>query len=81
MKVKSFQGGYDKNFSYLIWCPKTKLAAIIDPSTEINPIIEHIEENNLILSKIIGVKEHIILHIIPLAPCSMDKKYIMNQLI
>ena len=58
MKIESFQGGYDKNFSYLIWCPKTKLAAIIDPSTEINPIIEHIEENNLILSKILITHSH-----------------------
>ena len=42
MKVKSFLGGFDKNFCYLIWCEKTKIAAIIDPSTEIAPIQEHI---------------------------------------
>ena len=30
MNIESFQGGYDKNFSYLIWCEKTKLAAIIN---------------------------------------------------
>ena len=44
MKIKSFQGGYDKNFSYVIWCEETKHAALIDASTEINPIIEYIEE-------------------------------------
>ena len=43
MKIQSFQGGYDKNFTYVIWCPETKLSAIIDPSTEINPIIEYLE--------------------------------------
>ena len=58
MKIKSFQGGYDKNFTYLIWCSKTKLAAIIDPSTEINPIIEHIENHDLILSKILITHTH-----------------------
>ena len=58
MKIKSFQGGYDKNFTYLIWCSKTKLAAIIDPSTEINAIIEHIENHDLILSKILITHTH-----------------------
>ena len=58
MKIKSFQGGYDKNFSYLIWCEKTKLSAIIDPATEINPIIEFIESNQLILTKILITHTH-----------------------
>ena len=43
MNIQSFQGGYDKNFTYVVWCQETKLAAIIDPSTEITPIIEYIE--------------------------------------
>ena len=51
MNIKAFQGGYDKNFSYVIWCEETKHAALIDASTEINPIIEYIEDiqqgNNL----------------------------------
>ena len=58
MKIKSFQGGYDKNFTYVIWCSRTKLAAIIDPSTEINPIIEYIENHDLILSKILITHTH-----------------------
>ena len=48
----------DKNFTYVIWCPETKLSAIIDPSTEINPIIEYFEKNNLILSKILITHTH-----------------------
>ena len=40
MKIKTFEGGYDKNLCYVIWCTDTKVAAIVDPSVEINPIIE-----------------------------------------
>ena len=58
MKVKSFLGGFDKNFCYLVWCEKTKIAAIIDPSTEINPIAEYIEKEKLILSKLLITHTH-----------------------
>ena len=58
MNIQSFQGGYDKNFSYIVWCPQTKLAAIIDPSTEITHIMEYIENNDLILSKILVTHTH-----------------------
>ena len=39
MKIKSFLGGFDKNFSYLIWCDKTKIAAIIIGIITINDLI------------------------------------------
>ena len=58
MKIKTFLGGFDKNFCYLVWCEKTKISAIIDPSTEINPIIEYIENNQLILSKVLITHTH-----------------------
>ena len=58
MKIKHFIGGYDKNLSYLLWCSKSKQAAIIDPSVEINPIIEYITKNNLILDKILITHSH-----------------------
>ena len=58
MNVHSFQGGFDKNLSYLVWCNKTKIAAIIDPSVEINPIIELIQKNNLFLNKIFITHTH-----------------------
>ena len=32
MKIKSFQGGFDKNLSYLIWCESTHIAGIVDAS-------------------------------------------------
>ena len=58
MKIQTFQGGFDNNFCYLIWCDKSKIAAIIDPSVEINPIIEFINNHNLILSKILITHTH-----------------------
>ena len=58
MKIKSFQGGFDKNFCYLLWCDETKFAAIVDPSVNITPVIEFIERSNLILSKILITHTH-----------------------
>ena len=58
MKIKSFEGGFDKNFCYLIWCDKTKHAAIIDPSVSITPITEFIEKTDLILSKVLITHTH-----------------------
>ena len=58
MIIHSFQGGFDKNLSYLIWCKKTKIAAIIDPAVEINPIIEAINKYDLILEKIFITHTH-----------------------
>ena len=58
MKIKSFLGGYDKNFSYLIWCKETRIAAIVDPAVKINPIIDFISKNNLILNKILITHTH-----------------------
>ena len=58
MNIERFQGGYDKNFSYLIWCEKTKIAAIIDPAVETNQIIEKIKILKLFLSKIIITHTH-----------------------
>ena len=58
MQVKSFLGGFDKNFSHLIWCPDTREAAIIDAAVEISPILETIESNNLKLRKIIITHTH-----------------------
>ena len=58
MKIKRFQGGYDKNFCYIISCDETRMAAIIDPAVEINPVIEYIEAEDLILDKILVTHTH-----------------------
>ena len=56
MKIKSFLGGYDKNFCYLIWCKNTRFAAVVDPSVKIDAIEDFIGKNNLILNKILKNK-------------------------
>jgi glyoxylase-like metal-dependent hydrolase (beta-lactamase superfamily II) len=58
MQVKSFIGGFDKNLCYLVWCKKTRLASIIDPSVESLEIFEFIESQNLILEKILITHTH-----------------------
>ena len=58
MKVKSFKGGFDNNFCYLVWCEETMQAAIVDPSVKPLEIIEFIEQNNIILSKIFITHTH-----------------------
>ena len=58
MKIKVFQGGYDKNLSYLIWCESTKLAGIIDASVGITEMVEFIESHNLIIDKIFITHTH-----------------------
>ena len=58
MKIKSFLGGYDKNFCYLVWCKNTRFAAIVDPSVKIDGIVDFIAENNLILNKILITHSH-----------------------
>ena len=58
MKIKTFQGGYDKNLSYLIYCEETKMAAVIDPAVASTPIFECIERLDLILTKILITHTH-----------------------
>ena len=81
MKIKTFQGGFDKNFSYLIWCESNLAAAIIDASVNIAKIIESIEINRLRLEKILITHTHAdhiqflsdILHQFPQAqPCGYE---------
>ena len=58
MKIKTFQGGFDKNLSYLIWCESTRNAALVDASVNSNKIIEFINNNDLFLSKILITHTH-----------------------
>ena len=58
MKVKVFQGGYDRNFCYLIWCKESLRAAVVDPSVEPLEVFEFIEAKNLILEKILVTHTH-----------------------
>ena len=58
MKIKSFEGGFDKNLCYLIWCDKTKIGGLVDPSVEIAPIVDFIKKNKIKLSKILITHTH-----------------------
>ena len=58
MKIKSFQGGFDKNLSYLIWCESTNIAGIIDASVNMTKINESIEIHDLILEKVFITHTH-----------------------
>ena len=58
MKIKSFQGGFDKNISYLIWCESTRIAAIVDASVNPDKIMEYIEINDLLLEKLLITHTH-----------------------
>jgi len=58
MKIKSFQGGFDKNLSYLIWCESTHIAGIVDASVNITEIKESIEKHKLVLEKIFITHTH-----------------------
>ena len=58
MKIKLFQGGYDKNLCYILWCEESLRAAVIDPSVEPLEIFEFLEVNELILEKILITHTH-----------------------
>ncbi|MFQ6609716.1 MAG: MBL fold metallo-hydrolase [Fidelibacterota bacterium] len=58
MKILTFEGGFDKNLCYLIWCPDTGKAGLIDTSVKPEPILEAIQKNDLTLEKIIITHSH-----------------------
>ena len=58
MKIKSFQGGYDKNFCYLLWDTHDKNTFIIDPSVETTQIINFINHHDLIVKGILITHTH-----------------------
>ena len=58
MKIKSFQGGFDNNISYLIWCESTHIAGIVDASVNVTEINESIEMHDLILEKVLITHTH-----------------------
>ena len=59
MKIKSFQGGFDKNLSYLIWCESTHIAGIVDASVNMIAINEAIEMHDLKLEKVFITHTHL----------------------
>jgi glyoxylase-like metal-dependent hydrolase (beta-lactamase superfamily II) len=57
MTIKQIKVGFD-NFSYVIYCQKTRKAAIVDPSYDASNVIEFISSNNLTLMYIINTHYH-----------------------
>ncbi len=57
MTIEQIRIGFD-NFSYVIYCQKTKKAAIVDPGYDSSKVIEFISSNNLELEYIINTHYH-----------------------
>lgn len=57
MTIEQIKVGWD-NFSYVIFCPKTKKAAIVDPSFNTSKAKQFINSNNLKLEYIIITHYH-----------------------
>ena len=58
MKIKSFKGGYDDNFCYLVWDDITLEGALVDPSVSPDQIFHFINKNNIQLSKVLITHTH-----------------------
>ncbi len=57
MAIKQVKVGFD-NFSYIIFCEKTKKASIVDPGYNPSELLEFISSNNLKLEYIIATHYH-----------------------
>ncbi len=58
LKIEAFSGGFDKNFSYLIWCDESHLAAVVDPATDPAPLIQTLTRYQLQLDKMVLTHTH-----------------------
>ena len=58
LEVAGFEGGYDRNFCYLVWCPETRSAALVDAATPVGPIQEAIQEKGLSLNRVLLTHTH-----------------------
>jgi hydroxyacylglutathione hydrolase len=56
LHLKSFKGGYDNNFSYLVWDDETKEAGIIDAALDPLIILDFAKDHNL------NVKFAVVMH-------------------
>ncbi|MBU0460708.1 MAG: MBL fold metallo-hydrolase [Nanoarchaeota archaeon] len=56
MIIKTFQGGYDNNFAYLII--ENNQCALLDPAVPAETILNYIQENNLTLKFIVIMHSH-----------------------
>lgn len=59
LNIESFEGGFDCNFDYLIYCPSTLRAGLVDAATPPPPIQEIIESRELVLQTIFLTHAHL----------------------
>jgi len=58
MKVETFKGGYDRNFSYLIYDETSKMAYVIDPLKDTEQYYEKAKELKLYIMGILNTHGH-----------------------
>ncbi len=58
LKIQTFKGGYDDNFSYILYDDETKDACIIDLALEPELLLDFIKENNFKLNFVVIMHSH-----------------------
>jgi hydroxyacylglutathione hydrolase len=58
LKIKTFKGGYDSNFSYILYDEITKEACILDTAIEPKILLDFISENDLKLKFVLILHSH-----------------------
>ncbi|MEK6905884.1 MAG: hydroxyacylglutathione hydrolase family protein [Nanoarchaeota archaeon] len=58
LKLTTFKGGYDSNFSYILSDSESKEAAIIDTAIKPEILLKFVEENGLILQFAVVMHSH-----------------------
>ncbi len=58
MILESIEGGYDKNFTYIIGCEKSHVGAVIDASVGAESILKKINEHDLQIKYVILTHTH-----------------------
>ncbi len=58
LHLRTFKGGYDSNFSYILYDHSTKEAAIIDTSIEPDTLLSFIQEKRLQLKFVVIMHSH-----------------------
>jgi glyoxylase-like metal-dependent hydrolase (beta-lactamase superfamily II) len=58
VEIEQMKVGYMDVFAYLVWCPRTKEALVIDPGGDEALILERIKEKGLTLKYIVNTHGH-----------------------
>lgn len=58
MIIRSIEGGYDKNFAYVIGCEKSRTGAVIDAAVGAESILKKVDEANLKIKYLIITHSH-----------------------